>query len=177
MMPTHGYGTFRRWLLGSITAKVLHDSVCPVWTGTHLAQGPPAEWINPTVILCGARDVQSKQTLVWASSLASELDAALLLAHVESRFDSPGEGYYSRRFREHVLVEAQRKMDELQDVAGTRAELVIESGSLVTTVSKIAGNRKADLLVIGRGGNAASGMLSLSSYGIIRESPCPVVSV
>jgi len=178
MMPTHGYGAFRRLLLGSITAKVLHDSACPVWTGTHLAQGPPVEWINPALILCAVGDdSQSKKILVWASMLASELDAALLLVHVAHRFDSPGEGYYSREFRKHVLAEANRKMDELQGIAGTRAELIIESGSLISRVSKVAEDRKADLLVIGRGGNAASGMLSLNSYGIIRESPCPVVSV
>src|SRR5271157_473800 len=28
MMPTHGYGPFRRLLLGSTTAKVLHDADC-----------------------------------------------------------------------------------------------------------------------------------------------------
>jgi nucleotide-binding universal stress UspA family protein len=28
-MPTHGYGAFRRALLGSVTAKVLHDSSLP----------------------------------------------------------------------------------------------------------------------------------------------------
>ena len=32
IMPTHGYGTFRRFILGSVTAKVLHDADCPVWT-------------------------------------------------------------------------------------------------------------------------------------------------
>ncbi|MGA8595805.1 MAG: universal stress protein [Bryobacteraceae bacterium] len=26
MMPTHGYGPYRKFLLGSVTAKVLHDS-------------------------------------------------------------------------------------------------------------------------------------------------------
>ena len=26
LMPTHGYGVFRRLLLGSVTAKVLHDA-------------------------------------------------------------------------------------------------------------------------------------------------------
>src|SRR5689334_17633637 len=31
VMPTHGYGPFRRFLLGSVTAKVLHDAICPVW--------------------------------------------------------------------------------------------------------------------------------------------------
>lgn len=30
MMPTHGYGPFRRLLLGSVTAKVLHDAHVPV---------------------------------------------------------------------------------------------------------------------------------------------------
>ena len=29
-MPTHGYGPFRRFILGSNTAKVLHDADCPV---------------------------------------------------------------------------------------------------------------------------------------------------
>ena len=28
-MPTHGYGPFRRFILGSNTAKVLHDADCP----------------------------------------------------------------------------------------------------------------------------------------------------
>lgn len=178
MMPTHGYGVFRRRLLGSITAKVLHDSECPVWTGVHLAKGPPAEWINPSAILCAAGDdSQSEKALVWASMLASELDAALVLVHVESRLDSPGEEYYSQEFRELVLAEANRKMDELQRVAGTRAEQIIGSGSIASTVSKTADDRKADLLVIGRAGTAASGRLSLNTYGIIHESPCPVVSV
>jgi nucleotide-binding universal stress UspA family protein len=38
MLPTLGLGDFRRFLLGSVTAKVLHDAECPVWTGVHLAQ-------------------------------------------------------------------------------------------------------------------------------------------
>src|SRR5258708_1194062 len=36
MMPTHGYGPFRSLLLGSLTAKVLHDVPCPVWTAAHI---------------------------------------------------------------------------------------------------------------------------------------------
>ena len=39
VMPTHGYGPFRQFILGSITAKVLHDADCPVWTGVHLEAG------------------------------------------------------------------------------------------------------------------------------------------
>src|SRR5581483_4829420 len=40
MMPTHGYGMFRTLLLGSVTAKVLHDATCPVWTGVHMENAP-----------------------------------------------------------------------------------------------------------------------------------------
>ena len=36
MMPSHGYGPFRRFILGSVTAKVLHDVPCPVFTGAHI---------------------------------------------------------------------------------------------------------------------------------------------
>src|SRR5579871_2714058 len=35
MLPTHGYGMFRSLLIGSVAAKVLHDSEKPVWTATH----------------------------------------------------------------------------------------------------------------------------------------------
>ena len=52
MMPTLGSGGFRRFLLGSVTAKVLHDADCPVWTGVHLEQAPPLEKIVFRNFLC-----------------------------------------------------------------------------------------------------------------------------
>jgi nucleotide-binding universal stress UspA family protein len=36
MMPTRGCGRLRAFLLGSVTAKVLDDAKCPVWTGAHV---------------------------------------------------------------------------------------------------------------------------------------------
>ena len=44
VMSTHGHGVFYRFLLGSVTAKVLHESHCPVWTGAHLEEAPPGEF-------------------------------------------------------------------------------------------------------------------------------------
>ena len=38
MMPTHGFGGYRRLLLGSVTAKVLHELDCPIWTDVHSEQ-------------------------------------------------------------------------------------------------------------------------------------------
>ena len=39
IMPSHGY-TFDQLLLGSVTAKVLHGSECPVSTGAHMEESP-----------------------------------------------------------------------------------------------------------------------------------------
>lgn len=153
MMPTHGYGVFRRLLLGSVTAKVLHDTDCPVWTGAHLSQGPPTEWINPTVVLCAADAAPANEKpFLWASEMASELDAALFLVHVEPRLESPGEGYYSHEYHRGVMEEAKRKMEKLQRAAGTHAQVLIEAGNVPRAVCAAVKRVEADLLVIGRGG-------------------------
>src|ERR1035438_7257448 len=41
MIPTQGMGIYRRLILGSTSAKVLHDADCPVWTGVHLEDAHP----------------------------------------------------------------------------------------------------------------------------------------
>ena len=53
VMSTHGYGAFYRFLLGSVTAKVLHESDCPVWTGAHLEEAPSARVLHPPRPLFG----------------------------------------------------------------------------------------------------------------------------
>src|SRR5581483_8938570 len=88
VMPTHGYGPFRRFILGSNTAKVLHDAECPVWTGVHLEEAPAAG-IPPRRILC-AVDLgpQSSKALCWAAGLAASLGAKLTLLHVVAQDSS-----------------------------------------------------------------------------------------
>jgi nucleotide-binding universal stress UspA family protein len=50
MMPTHGLGVFRTLLAGSVTAKVLHDIRCPIWTAAHADSQHAPEL--PQSILC-----------------------------------------------------------------------------------------------------------------------------
>lgn len=70
MLPTHGYGKFRRLILGSVTGNVLHEALCPVWTGVHMEQVPRLEDIAFRKILC-ALDLgpQSCPALSWAKKI------------------------------------------------------------------------------------------------------------
>ena len=177
MMPTHGYSPFRRLLLGSTTSKVLHDTACPVWTGAHVAQGPPAEWIKLSHIVC-AVDLgpHSASVLRWAAGLASEFKSKLTLLHVVPRLDSPGEGHYADEWRRRLLADAGEVIAKVQQSAGIHVEAVVESGDVSKAVRAAAGRLNADLVVIGRGA-ADNARLRTHAFGIIRESPCPVVSV
>src|SRR5579862_5999387 len=76
MIPTQGMGVYRRLILGSTSAKVLHDADCPVWTGVHMENAPPLEDVAHRRIVC-ALDLKPASTRVldWACQLASEYQA------------------------------------------------------------------------------------------------------
>jgi nucleotide-binding universal stress UspA family protein len=58
------------------------------------------------------------------------------------------------------------------------ATIYIQGGSAAKVVRAVAQDHRADLVVIGRASGAGNmGRLRTDSYAIIRESPCPVVSV
>jgi nucleotide-binding universal stress UspA family protein len=177
MMPTHGYGPFRRMLLGSVTAKVLHDTNCPVWTGVHLEQGPPVEWSALGRIACAVDlSPSSEKTLDWAARLAGEFKAALSLIHIVPRLDSPGEAHYSYEYHRVVAEAANSRISQLQSRLGTNATVLLDAGEVSGAVCAAAARENADLLVIGRGLINAS-RLPTNAYAIIRKSTCPVVSV
>src|SRR5688572_10683986 len=77
LLPTHGYGSFRRFLLGSVTAKVLHDAQCPVLTGPHLEKAiHPAEWFSLRCILCSVSlNWETDELLKRATELAGQIGA------------------------------------------------------------------------------------------------------
>ena len=62
MIPTQGMGIYRRLILGSTSAKVLHDADCPVWTGVHLENAPSLEAVACQRILC-AVDLDRKSVV------------------------------------------------------------------------------------------------------------------
>lgn len=179
LMPTHGYGPFRRLLLGSVTSKVLHDADCAVWTGVHFDR-ESHEPMSLSHIVC-AIDLgpHSVATLSWANQLAAEFGSKLTLVHVVATLDPRTEDYYfAPEWRKHLIDKAREDVGKLQETLGVRAEAQIEVGDIPKSICLTAQQLKANLLVIGRGSLAgAIGRFRAHAHAIIRQSPCPVVSV
>jgi len=180
VMATHGYGPFRRFLLGSVTAKVLHDAGCPVWTGPHLEEAPGYQAIGFRSIVCAIDLAKgSRAVLEWAGRFAREYGAELAIVHVlpESLVQWGGV-YFDPEWRGQAAATARDQIARLQEELQTAGEVSIEIGDAPLVVSDVASRRKADLLVIGRGGESGLlGRLRANAYAVLRESPCPVVTI
>ncbi|MDX2152420.1 MAG: universal stress protein [Bryobacteraceae bacterium] len=179
MMPTHGYGPFRRFILGSVTAKVLHDADCPIWTGVHLEQAPNFDQISfRTIVAALDLGEQSCRTLRWAAGLAEAYGSRLVIAHATASIEGRAGEYFDPNWREHLAAAASEAIDKLSCGIPVATDRVIESGDAPKVICGAAEKLKADLLVIGRGSAAGVfGRLRQNAYSIIRQSPCPVVSV
>jgi nucleotide-binding universal stress UspA family protein len=171
LMPTRGFGFFRRMLLGSVTAKVLHDSTLPVWTGTHIDSGRHANPDAIKTIVCAVNlGPQSWAILREASDLATAYGATLHLLHV-----LPTGPDCAWRSQAAILVRDQLK--DLTEELGVDAHMDVSFGNAPANVLQMAHSVDADLLVIGRGCRYGDGRLPQEAYAIVRDAECPVLSV
>ena len=179
VVPTHGYGRFRRFILGSVAAKILHDADCPVWTGVHLEEAPEPERIEfKTVLAAVDLGPQSEKALGWASAMAAAYQARLVVIHAASPVESRAGEHADPDWGRRLAGDARAEISKLQERASSNAEIMVESGDAAEVVCSAARQIQADLAVIGRSSAAGVlGRLRANAYSIIRQSPCPVVSV
>lgn len=178
VMPTHGYGRFRRFILGSVTSKVLHDAKIPVLTGVHLDKAPEKVDIR-TIIAAVDLGKQSEAVLAWAGGVARKFGAKLVVTHVVEGINGTADGVEDPMISELHTEPAKKKIRELLSKTGTEAEsIVISFGVPSKQICEVAEAENASLAVIGRGiSEGVLGRLRTQSYAVIRMAPCPVVSV
>ena len=81
-------------------------------------------------------------------------------------------------FDRFLADSAREKMLDLQREAGVEFEVCMQGGPVSAVVRDTALARNADIVVIGRGHtHAPLSRLRSNAWSIIRESPCPVLSV
>jgi nucleotide-binding universal stress UspA family protein len=179
MMPTHGYGPFRSLLLGSVTAKVLHDAEGPVWTAAHMEDPPFQQHLPIRAMLCAVDGTPNTIPLMkWAARMAKDLGSTLRLVHVIQGIEGWPSRQADRQFEEDMRLEARKTIEDMQKSAEVEAPLCVAVGHVSDGVREEARRHGADLIVIGRGVlHETLGRLRTHAYGIIRHSPCPVISV
>ena len=180
MLPTHGYGRFRRFIIGSVAAKVLHDADCPVWTGVHMEKVPRLEDVAFRHVACAIDldNSQSCRALRWAMQFALEMDAQMTIIHAVPGASETAKCLGLRAHRSKATSRAKQKIEGMRDSIGSEAEISVVADEVPRAVRGGVENAKADLLVIGRSAeHGVIGRLRTNAYSIIRQSPCPVVSV
>jgi nucleotide-binding universal stress UspA family protein len=173
IMATHGRGVFRRFLIGSVTAKVLHDVNCAVLTSTHAQEHAHTNPMNISNIVCSiGLTPQSQKVLAFAVSVAEIFEAKLRFVHVVPRSDP--------KLREALSSDLSNQVKEMvkTEIVGMRPvramqdpEISIEEGEVTDGVCRLAKASGADLVVTGRGSHTAQ------TDAVIRHSPCPVLSI
>ena len=178
-MPTHGYGPLRSLLLGSVTAKVLHDAECPVWTLAHAGEAAFDPVTNWRRILCAVGGNSADVPLIrWAAQLACEQGAELELVHAVTGLEGVPSHLANDPWEEFLFNVAGEQITKLQTEAGTGFPLCIEAGSASQVVRNVAIEHSADLVIVGRGAiQRPLGRLRSNAYAIVRDAPCPVISV
>ena len=180
-MPTHGYGVLRRFLIDSVTAKVLHDIPVPILTGVHVDEHTALHFVERSNLLC-AVDLgpQSQEVLEWAAQMAKDLGAKLGIVHVAASINPKIANFISPDTEAEMKKKALDEIAKLQKAARAEAATVyIEKGDAPKTVCAVAAASSAGLLVIGRGTliEDEAGRLRTNAYAMIRQSPCPVISI
>jgi nucleotide-binding universal stress UspA family protein len=173
MMPTHALGRRRQFLIGSTTAKVLHDAPCPIWTSPHPRELDPFRSYRRIVLAIDYRSL-SGPLLARASEFADCFGASL---SVFSAIPTAPEA-------DHQLVQKLKR--DLESTLAShlsqckvKASIHLLEGNPGDVIWEVAEDlEKADLIITGRGRlDEAAGHVQSHNYEIIWNAPCPVITL
>jgi len=178
MMPTRGCGVVRRLLLGSVTAKVLHDVSAAIWTGSGSAITGQTPALPYKSILCALDETEEAEAVLrGAAALAKSYRAHLTLLHVLEMPPGTPELDFSP-YRQDLIEASHARMRDLKQRFNLDAPDVVVDAAISDGITHEVANQKADLVVVGRGHD--QGVFSRiwsRLYSVVRDSPCPVLSI
>ena len=192
VMGTHGLGGFQRFILGSVTEKVLRKAATPVLTVPPLAGG--TAHLPFQKMLCGIDfSPCSLSALQYARSLARESRAALIVVHSlewpweeppAPAFDElpPAEATALQTYRRTRELQATERLVTLASTgagAECRVACRVVHGKAYAAVLRVAEEEHADLIVLGVGGRTGTdrAVFGSTTNQVVRQATCPVLTI
>lgn len=184
VLGTHGRSGFERFMLGSVTERLLRKAPCPVLTVPPSTGSGQVKVLYKKIVCAIDQTVSPGPALDAALSLARENDAELLLVHVVEPIQNPPglTTFDVSSFQSELNREWQRSMGDL--VAGIskdwdRIDYRVPVGKPSTEILRIAHEEEASLVVLGV---QARGAVDLTVFGstahhVVRHAECPVLTV
>lgn len=178
-MGTQGRTGIAHAVMGSVTERVLRQAPCPVLT----IRGDGCEPRRIRTILAAVDfSTEARFALDWATSLAEDEGADLVLAHAVSLPFGVGaqEVAMPDPAQSGAEAAARESLESLREELGDLvSELIVDSGPADGIIVAAANRMKADLIVTGTRGRTGLGHVILGSTAerVVRTAPVPVVVV
>ncbi|MBW2028346.1 MAG: universal stress protein [Deltaproteobacteria bacterium] len=186
---THGRSGWKRFLLGSVTGRLMRALPCPLLLvrSSDQATKPPTREISLKRILVGCDfSPDSGIALQYGLSLAQEFQSELHLAHViappiyedlTKRSTGP-----EREYQEDLRVMLKERLNELVPEEAHNwcvLHITLLAGQPYEELVKYAVVHDIELLVLGLRGQSLMETLFVGSTAdrVARESPCPVLLI
>jgi nucleotide-binding universal stress UspA family protein len=175
LLATHGFGAFRRFILGSVAAKVLHDSPTPVLTGAHLQEPRLGSGTFRKIVVGVDLGPRTAEVLAAAKEVGAE---EVIVVHAMPTVGDGVQRAFDPSWELALKAAVETTLNEAIEKAGMQATAITEADGPARLIHRVAQEQGADLVVIGRhSDDSLLGRLTAQAYAIVRESPCPVLSV
>ena len=172
-MAAHGHGAMEGLMLGSVTAKVLHNALVPVWL--HPAKGAASGAGGVFKIVCGIDlDDEAVPLLRYAKEMGQAFGATVTLVH---SLPVRRNKYFNSELLRVLTGMASEEIASAQARAGTNFAVKVTGLPVGHSLAEIAEQENANLILIGRGHSQEFlGRFRTHTYNLLNQATCPVVS-
>ena len=189
VIATHGYTGLEHVLLGSTTERVVRHAPCPVLTVParalpKRAGKTPAFKLKRILVPMDFSNL-SKDALPWATFMAEQFKAEVVLLHVVEKF--PIDYLLGRELTSHTIVPLMKQAEadlgraaaDLAKSIGVKISAAVREGKPHEEICEAAKALAVDLIALTTHGYTGLKHVWLGSTAerVVRHAPCPVLVV
>ena len=178
VVGTHGAGAVEKVLIGSGAEEIFRKAKVPVLTvGPSITKEPLYEIEFKNILFATDFGISAEREAEYAASLAQKHCSKLRLVHVLPHPEAYG--------KDILTEKRETSMAQLGELAASETDLhykldfEVTVGEPVEEILRIAGETKADLIIMGAKarGSLAGNVPRSKAYRVVCGARCPVLTV